>query len=153
MSSAVQSSCRCPACRYDLSASPRDKEGAVVCPECAGRWLVHELIEPKCPRQDKYSGVIPALIVVSLLVIIWVGWFVRGPSSWISLTFGLLLVSITLFLAASLWDLGIRISSHPSRCARVAVPKVLGRYLIWNTLPVLLWIMTFRFWAQCVAAI
>lgn len=144
---------RCPDCAYDLSASLRESDGVIVCSECGERWLEHELVTPKRPRRDKYSGAVSFFLLTPWLLIIWTAWFVGDPYSWLSLAYMLLVVSLLLFIASSLWEVGIRLASHPSRCGRVAIPRVLGPYLVWNILPVIGWLVTFRFWMECIAAV
>lgn len=124
-----------------------------MCSECGGRWRSHELALPKRPRRDKYSGAIPFALTAPWIVIIWVAWFTGDPYGWLGLTFNLLVVSLVLFIASSLWDIGIRLASHPSRSGRVAIPRVLGPYFLWVSFPVLAWLLTLRFWAECVASV
>jgi hypothetical protein len=117
------------------------------------RWESRELLASKRPRRDKYSGAIPCCLTTPCIVLIWLAWFTGDPYGWLGLTFNLLVFSLVLFVASSLWDLGIRLASHPSRSGRAAIPRVVGPFVVWNSLPVLGWLLTYLFWVACVASV
>lgn len=65
----------CAVCAYDLSATPPERDGCIVCPECGGAWKGDRIVSAAAVRES--TGPVTLRESASRIGRKWVGWMRR----------------------------------------------------------------------------
>lgn len=101
----------------------------------------------------KPTGAVVAGVVLGLMGLAWMSRMLAESSTWLEHMMVALLLAAAAFVLGIPAEIMVRIQSHPPRSRGRHFGSAILASILWNAGPLIVWMLTYRYWAGVVSVI